>query len=248
LTLIAAARIAAAMLLLALAGCTAVPPPKPPARPPLTALPDVPPNFLVPPLRDRMVYLARQEWTLFSRPTLVRGADGDAKLAFAPGVAESHEAQPPMLSRVLLYWYAVTREPIVGEEGELRPWSAAFVSWLVRSADLGGSDFPATVLHWDYIQRFRSPGRFATRDPRSYAPRVGDLVCTARDETIDGFDALRPGPYHCDLVVAAQPGAIEAIGGNLGDTVASTRFDTDARGLLLALPGRPWAAVLELRE
>jgi hypothetical protein len=228
------------------AGCAT----PPTGAPPLTPGPDIAPNFLVPNPRERMVYLARQEWALFGRGVVVRQPDGAAEIAF-DGDAAAHEVQPEMLSRVLMYWYAVTRAPIVGRQGELEPWSAAFVSWLARSAGFTTDEFPDTVLHWDYIERFlgaRAGARFVARDPRSYAPRAGDLVCVSRSPAVAAFASLRRGPYHCDLVVAADQGGIEAVGGNVGDAVALARFGLDERGLLLPREDRPWVAVIEQRD
>jgi len=234
-------RLAAALFLTLVAGCATRPPE---VRPPLTALPDVGPNFAVPSARERMVYLARQEWQLFARPVAVRNGSGGPTLAFEGDA--THEVQPAMLTRVLMYWYDVSRAPIVGTQGELRPWSAAFIVWLVRGAGYTRDEFPDTVLHWDYIeQALAASGRaaFAARDPATQAPQVGDLVCNARGFNVT-FATLRRGPYHCDLVVAVAPGMVEAIGGNVGDVVALSRLETDERGLLKPLPDRPWAVVL----
>jgi hypothetical protein len=239
-----------------MAGC-AVPGPRGAA--PLTASAAVPPAFPVPGPRERMVMLARQEWALFGSPLVRIGVDGESRLEFPDPLATSHELQGPMLTRVLLYWYAVSRLPIVGADGGLRPWSAGFVSWLARSAGLAADDFPATVLHWDYIDRFMAGNRddrFMTRDPARYAPRVGDLVCNARGATARDagprraldFAQLRRGQYHCELVVEAGAGSIRTIGGNVGDAVALTALPVDEQGLLLAAPRRPWAAVLENRS
>jgi hypothetical protein len=240
-------RLPALLFLAALlaAGCATAPT----GAPPLTPSVDVTPNFLVPSARERMVFLARQEWALFGRGVAVRSPDGTVQLAFES--EPTHEAQPAMLSRVLMYWYAVTRAPIVGRQGELEPWSAAFVSWLARSAGVPPEEFPATVLHWDYIERFlgaRDGARFVARDPRLYAPRTGDLVCVSRASPIADFASLRRGPYHCDLVVAAAAGAIEVVGGNVGDAVALARFAADERGLLLPRDDRSWVAVIEQRD
>ena len=219
--------------------------------PPLTASPDVAPNFVVPTIRERMVFLARQEWALFGQPVAVRDGNGELALEFPPDTLATHEVQAPSLSRVLLYWYAVTREPIVGIQGELRPWSAAFISWLARGAGLTADEFPPTVAHWEYMATFLdsdNAARFVARDPRAYAPRMGDLVCASRSADVREFAALRRGPYHCDLVIASGAGAIEVIGGNVGDAVALARLEIDGRGVLMPRSGLPWVAVLEQRD
>jgi hypothetical protein len=175
------ASLIASTLLLSLAGCAA---PRPQAAPPLTPSAAVTPRFAVPSVRERMLFLAQQEWAVFGRPDVRENGDGSSQLSFPDGAAATYELQGPMLTRVMMYWYAVSRLPVVGHDGELRPWSAAFVAWLARAAGLTPDQFPATVLHWDYIERFivpRDDDRFATRDPSRYAPRVGDLVCNHRD-------------------------------------------------------------------
>lgn len=232
------------LALVLLAGCATRPPAETP--PPLTALPDVGPNFDVPSRTARMVHLAQQEWQLFGQPSVERDGNGEPVLAFEG--AATHEVQPAMLSRVLMYWYAVTRQPIVGTQGELRPWSAAFIAWLARGAGYTRDAFPDTVLHWDYIEAALNGGRsaFAARDPADYAPRVGDLVCNARGDAVT-FPTLRRGPYHCDIVVAVSAEGVDAIGGNVGDVVARSPLPVDPRGMLLTLPDRPWAVVLTPR-
>lgn len=239
-----------ATLILAGAGLLAAGCATPPAGPPpLTPSAAITPNFLVPSARDRMVFLARQEWALFGQGVVVRDAGGTARIEFP--AAATYETQPAMLSRVLMYWYAVTRAPIVGVEGELQPWSAAFVAWLARGAGVTPEEFPSTVLHWDYIERSlraRDGARFVARDPRAYAPAVGDLVCVSRSNAVTDFASLRRGLYHCDLVVAAGAGGVEVVGGNVGDTVALARFDLDERGLLRPRDDRQWVAVIEQRD
>lgn len=231
------------------AGCAVAPPERAPR---LTPSDDILPNFVVPDTRARMVFLARQEWTLFGRPVVIDNGI-ESFLEFPPGVEASHEVQGPMLSRVLTYWYAVSAQPIVGLQGELRPWSAAFISWLAKSAGLPQGDFPPTVLHWNYIAHALNgdSARFVARDARDYAPRVGDLLCAPRGEAfvaeVRSFSDLRRGAYHCDLVVARRVDELEAIGGNVGDAVSLTRVALDAEGRVVPTASRPWVVVLEQR-
>jgi len=241
----------APLFLIALAaGCAVAPPERAPR---LTPSDDIAPNFVVPDTRARMVFLARQEWALFGRP-VVREQGTESFLEFPSAVEATHEVQGPMLTRVLMYWYRVSDQPIVGNQGELRPWSAAFISWIARSAGLTRDAFPSTVLHWDYIEHALNGGadaRFVARDVRSYAPQPGDLLCAPRGEAfvaeVRGFEDLRRGAYHCDLVVERRAQALDAIGGNVLDAVSLTHVALDAEGHALPTPTRPWVVVLEQR-
>lgn len=242
------ARALACLALLAAAGCTTVPAPK---APPRLAAPGVTPNFDVPDARARMVFLARQEWGLFGRPVV---REDEAILEFPAGTPHAHEVQPAMLTRVLLYWYAVSTRPIVGAQGELRPWSAAFISWLVQGAGVPAGAFAPGVLHWDYIEHaLGAPpdAHFSARDARVQAPAVGDLLCAPRRAafvaTIPDFASIRRGPWHCDLVVELRAGELDVIGGNVLDVVALTRVPLDAAGRVVPSARRPWRVVLTPR-
>lgn len=234
--------------LLALAGCAASTPP------PLFPQAGIQPAFPIPSPRERMVYLAQQEWALFGRPVVDFQASPPT-LVYPTGSAPSHESQPPFFSRVLLYWYAVSSLPMLGYNGELRPWSAAFISWLARGAGIAPQDLPSSVLHWDYIAHSLAaqPGaRFIAHDAKAYAPGIGDLLCAPRGEDfikeISDFAHLRRGPYHCDLVVARRGQELEVIGGNVLDVVALTRVALDAQGHPLPTPDRPWRVVIAQQD
>src|SRR5690606_29813788 len=61
------------------------------------------------------------------------------------------------------------------------PWSAAFVSWVMRRAALPG--FGASASHVDYVRAaYREPEASAYRiaDPRAGKPARGDLLCYVR--------------------------------------------------------------------
>lgn len=212
------------------------------------------PAFAIPSIRERMIYLAHQEWTLFGQPV----ADYTTQppvLVFPSEATSSHETRPPFLSRVLLYWYTVSSLPIVGYKGELRPWSGAFIIWLARSAGVPEKDLPSTLLHWDYIKHAMSADnndRFIARDARQYSPKPGDLLCAPREERfiqqVSAFARLRRGPYHCDLVVNRRSDKLDLIGGNVLDAVSLSQAALDAEGLVIPTIERPWQVVIEQRD
>ena len=118
-------------------------------------------------------------------------------------------------------------------------WSAAFVSYVVRMAG-AGAGFAYGANHHTYINAaLRGDGGLivAAERPETYAPVPGDIICSGRAEDAGvRFDtAVRIGAYkaHCDIVVATGgPDGLEAIGGNVQDTVALRHFPVTADGHL----------------
>lgn len=220
--------------------------------PQLVPAPHVQPQLSVPTVRERMIQLARDEWLLFGQ-TRWQTIDGQPALARPPGPVLDESSR---LSRVLMYWYAVTDKPIFGHQGELRPWSAAFLGWLARSAGMDASAWPSSVLHWDAIDAaLRGTQRFAAADARQVAVQPGDVACAPRSTPEQpgfaqqaSFAAMPRGPYHCEIVVAVRAGQADLIGGNVQDTVALSTAALDARGCLVATPARPWVVVLAQRD
>jgi hypothetical protein len=130
-----------------------------------------------------------------------------------------------------------------------RPWSAAFVSWVMVRAGLPG--FRPAASHVDYVraayrQAPASPYRFA--DPDVEPAAMGDLLCYVRVETRQyGHAGLRafldqPGesglPMHCEVVAAADrnAGRLHLVGGNLLQAVTLRMIAIDRAGRPSALP------------
>ena len=247
------------LLLLPFAACAVAPPPPGPPLP-------YPPSA-----RERMLRIAAAEWDDWGRREHVPGA------AAAPAPAE---AAPANFPRVLAYWRALDDDagavsrnrPLYADALSGRPgggalwreppWSAAFVSFVMRGAGVDRREFPPSAAHGDYVdalvrdaERFPALAPFVPREPRAYAPRPGDLACADRgpDPIADwrrrAADGGRFRPMHCDIVVETGPGFVLAVGGNVGDAVTRTRFPADAAGYLLPQPpGSPvWFAVFENR-
>ena len=247
------------------AACTVAPPaPEPPLPYPPTA-------------RQRMVRIALAEWEEWGRRERLPGAAAAADSTAAPASPESDPANFPL---VLAYWRAleddegaITRNrrryaaALSGRAGgealwQEPAWSAAFIAFVLRGAGVDRREFPPDAAHGTYVdalirdaERFPALAPFVPRQPQTYAPRPGDLVCADRGpDPITHWaqraaDLGRFRPMHCDIVVEAGQGFVAAIGGNVGDAVSRTRFPADAAGYLLPQPpGNPvWFAVFENR-
>lgn len=133
-----------------------------------------------------------------------------------------------MQSRVGTYWDALG----LNYDGcSDVPWSAAFVSYMVREAG-GGSMFRYSSAHRVYIQDAFGGGQGlynSVSDITTSTVRIGDLVCTGRarieswtfTDFQDWYDrgADDQIPTHCDVVVAVDGTTFTVIGGNVSDQV-----------------------------
>lgn len=194
------------------------------------------------------------------------------------------EQDPAAFTKVLAYWTAVgwsaeiarnkraytlgaatgcTRSELgAGGRSMLwgcQPWSAAFISFVLRTTGIDAGEFPPAAAHWEYVDALIRQGdlwgaraTFLGREVEDYAPVPGDLICAdrssrplrslaARRQGLDG-----PRPMHCDIVAEALPGEVVAIGGNVAQAVTAVRYATDANGRLRRNT-RNWFVVFENR-
>jgi hypothetical protein len=205
--------------------------------------------------RQRLVHLALQEWRLWGRSRWDAATDTYAWSVTPP----RREHLPDAVSRVLLYWRLLRGDAFRAEEaqypdGSLLPWSAVFISFLMKSAGIPDEVFPSSALHWHYLQAVAdapNPLGFEALDAALAPPAVGDLICAPRDGTalrVTRFEQLAgpdsAGGYHCDLVVKLGAGTLGAIGGNVRDGVTWSVVPLDGQGLLRPTPRRHWLVVL----
>jgi hypothetical protein len=242
-------------LLLLLSAC-AIPPP-----------PQGPPLAYPPAARERMVRIALAEWedwgsrtTIPGQPPVVTGAESDPAnfprvLAYWRVVPQDEGAIATNRRR---YAAALAGAPEGARLWQEPYWSAAFISWVLAAAGVDRREFPPSAAHSDYVdalirdaRAFPATAPFLPRDVAELAPRPGDLLCAdrsrvpIRDWRARAADAGRFRPMHCDIVVAAGPGAVEAVGGNVQDSVTRSRFPADSLGYLLPrTAGEPVAFVL----
>ncbi|HTR83868.1 MAG TPA: DUF2272 domain-containing protein [Reyranella sp.] len=204
--------------------------------------PEAPPPSIS--AKASMVMLAEQEWQRFGRQT-ISYADGTAQVTHR-GLNERQ-----MSERVRDYWRSVDKPELSGLDTDV-PWSAAFISWDIESAGVPREKFCPDERHTIYVERLVE--RAKRRDPAfvpwrlsERAPQPGDLICSSRDGGRTSLDWLDRGPGHCDIVVAVRQGSLEAIGGNVEDSVSLSTFPLDATGFLSPISGRPFFTVIENR-
>lgn len=204
--------------------------------------------------RQAMLSLAEREWASFGRQNVIYTKTNES----IPHVGLWEDDDSSRSSRVNLYWRAVGKPGLTGRHCQ-EPWSAAFMSWLMQNAAVPEIQFPSASAHWVYlskiIDRSDSPGRwFVPRSIATYSPRPGDVICASKEISRASALAgqlqpwsLRNARMHCDLVVKTGGGQLEAIGGNVRNSVSRSILEVDGNGRVQPTPSRPWVLVLENR-
>lgn len=176
---------------------------------------------------------ALAEWEFFGRQTYDL-----AGRTVRAGHQENEEGG--YYARVGTYWKDGTNRQGLDGRNRDDPWSAAFISWVMRSAG-AGERFRYSTQHSVYISegirdfdRKREAASYWTVRLAAAQPKVGDLVCWARQGGID-YDHQNGGDYkgHADLVVEVMADEVMVVGGNVGHSVTKRPLRLDGSGLLL---------------
>jgi hypothetical protein len=148
-----------------------------------------------------------------------------------------HESHPDSRARIKDYWLSFSSS---AHDAVKVPWSAAFISFVVKNAGLSKS-FAFAESHTTYMSDSKR-AKLAGDSSRAYWAvrlnerqlQVGDLVGayrTGKDcgSAVRTYDSL-PGDFcsHCDLVVAIRGGKAITIGGNVSNTVKVTEVPLTA--------------------
>lgn len=129
------------------------------------------------------------------------------------------------------------------------PWSAVFVSYVMRRAGVPG--FQASARHVDYVRdagRQPAIGPYRLADPDAAIPAVGDLLCYARVPSqvfgTAGFRQWLGRPFsdalamHCDIVASITGGQARLVGGNVLQGVTMRILPLNRTGRFWSLPRR----------
>lgn len=171
-------------------------------------------------LRANIVRIALEEWERWGRGAI---REDDARMR---PVLEDYWRTGTGAPRSEASWWASV------------PWSAAFISWVMRKAG-AGSAFVYSAGHSYYTYAAKQNRLANNSNPfKAYriteaAPRPGDVVCTSRAGSGATYDTIRPGmSTHCDIVVSVEPGTIQTIGGNVSNSVRVTPVSIDSNGMI----------------
>ncbi|MER9891867.1 DUF2272 domain-containing protein [Mesorhizobium sp. M0119] len=145
-------------------------------------------------------------------------------------------------ARIGVYWKEGTSTQGVDGTSAGWPWSAAFISWVVKQA--GASDrFRYSTKHSVYISQAirdrisnRVEAGYWCERLNEYQPTIGDIVCWGREPDVD-YDHQKEGAYdgHCDVVVDVTPESVWIIGGNIGNSVTKRPIRRSPNGYLLPI-------------
>src|SRR5579883_914726 len=206
------------------------------------------------PPTNRTAYVAWEEWSRFGRSTVVYGGHAGGYVNRS-GMSEHSE---PLSSRVGDYWGSCGHPEWNGHTTS-RPWSGAFISWVMRNSGVSQRDFPPAGRHGAYLaalydQQRAGYGGFRLYAPNEYAPKPGDLVCTGTAgpswryaEPRMAHRRIDNTATHCDVVTEVRGGYVHAVGGNVKDSVTMSLYPVDRSGHLLASAGHPWMMVVDNR-
>jgi len=242
------------VLALILGGCATTPPPETEGKAAWAGRPIGPPPAPKPSVKRAIIAGAAGEWEYFGRQTVVyRGSEESI-----PHVGYWEDDDTKHSQRVNIYWSAVGQPTLDGMDCT-KPWSAAFISWVMLRAGVPPSQFRPAIAHWVYLSQAIDdavlPGRwFVPRRVSDYSPQPGDLICSSRGPRrpgmIGGYTSpgmLQSTNTHCDLVIANDGRRLEAIGGNVRNSVSKISVELDAQGRLRDVPRRPWFMILQNR-
>ena len=161
-------------------------------------------------------------------------------LRFEKGLGE--ETDDPFFKHIGEMWRAIG-ENHDGKDTDIF-WSAAAISFMVRNA--GGAfpmygQFKFAGQHSKYVHD-AIKRRFAEDTTAPFwgfrlfeaKPQIGDIVCNWRETPRTFSDATVRDDYkgHCDIIVRVGPDDLQAIGGNVGDSVGLTTYRKTPTGFV----------------
>lgn len=175
-------------------------------------------------MKEALISAAVKEWLRFER-------------------GDKFEYENPQYKYVGEYWSKLGLD-LDGRDRD-QPWSAAFISFVARSA--GYSTFKFAAAHstyvYDAVEQRKANNRtapFWAFDLNEHKPQLGDLVCRGRDgASIPSMSDLPRGGFksHCDIVVDVRDSEVRTLGGNVSQSVSITAYPLNSSGSIRQVNG-----------
>ena len=200
----------------------------------------------------KIIDAATDEWIFFGQQKVIIEQEEES----IPHVGAWEDDDWAHIERVNQYWRAVGMSKLSGKDCK-EPWSAAFISWVMREAGVPPSLFPPAPSHRDYLSHFLAVGQnpgasFIPHTIQEYKPKPSDLICANRGSGYFG-DVVEELPLslnanlHCDIVVQTDGRFLYAIGGNVRNSVSKSILTLSPDGFLQLTRHRPWFLIIENR-
>jgi len=117
--------------------------------------------------------------------------------------------------------------------------------------------FPPAASHRDYVSYLIAKGQspdavFLPHTIQEYKPKLGDLICANRGagyfgDVVEEIPETLNAKLHCDIVVHKEGRSLQAIGGNVRNSVSKSTLTLSPEGHLELSRHRPWFLILENR-
>ncbi|QFY44054.1 DUF2272 domain-containing protein [Candidatus Methylospira mobilis] len=211
-------------------------------------------DFPVTSTKYRILSILLEEWNYFGEQEIIIKSDMES----IPRVGVWEDDDASHSDRIRNYWRTAGKYGLSGYDCQ-QPWSAAFISWVMSVAGIGEDEFPYASAHWVYLARFldnagSQTANFVPRSVADYPPKPGDLICASRDVRVDvnpnflpASSQIENAKLHCDIVTAVKGKTLEAIGGNVRNSVSKSVLQLSPQGYLQPTARRSWFMVVENR-
>jgi hypothetical protein len=131
------------------------------------------------------------------------------------------------------YWAAVNWTTFSCSDN---PWSAAFISYIIKTAAPNPNDFPYSASHNVYVNTIRkTKTSWKAYSSKDTPIQIGDILCYAQDSNykeivvqLNDWDSV--GHSHCDCVTNIDQNSktVNVIGGNLSQKVTNGNYSNGA--------------------